>query len=97
MIKYQNISLSAKTFYGVRFEPGEIKSVPGYINCRNMVRIFEQSKPDRIKLRISDEPMVTPSKRGRKKSSETEKVLTAETETNLETISKEETTNGNPS
>jgi len=40
MITYKNISYSAKTFYGVKFNPGETKSVPGYINHRSMVRIF---------------------------------------------------------
>ena len=40
MITYKNISYSAKTFYGVKFNPGETKSVPGYINHKGMVRIF---------------------------------------------------------
>lgn len=97
MIKYRNISLSAKTFYGVRFEPGEVKEVPGYINCSSMIRIFDKHKTDYTKVKISNESVVSVTKRGRKKSSETEKVTFAETESNLETISKEETTNGNPS
>ena len=92
MIQYKNISFSAKTFYGVRFEPGEIKSVPGYINNSSMVRVFNApSKPARVKS--AEEPVETKRK---KKSSEPEKDSVAETETKIE-ISKEETINGNPS
>lgn len=29
---YKNLSNTVKTFYGVTFEPNEIKEVPGYIN-----------------------------------------------------------------
>ena len=94
MIKYKNISYSAKTFYGVKFEPGDIKEVPGYINANGMVRIFDKtSKPKVAKSYLFEEPTV--SNRGRKKkSSEPEKGLFAETETTIEN-SKEETSNGN--
>ena len=96
MIKYRNISYSAKTFYGITFEPGETKSVPGYITCPCMVRVFRHSKRNSDRLKTSDDPTANVSKRGRKKSTETEKVSNAETETKLE-ISKEETSNGNNS
>ena len=94
MIKYKNISFSAKTFYGVKFEPGDIKEVPGYINCNGMVRVFEKtSKPKLTKSYLFEEPTV--STRGRKKkSNESEKGSVAETETIIE-ISKEDTPNGN--
>jgi len=94
MIQYKNVSLSAKTFYGVRFEPGEIKSVPGYVNCSGMVRIPDGVfKPD--KPRISDDPVRT-SNRGRKKKS-TEPVKDSIAETEIKTDTQEETTDGNPS
>lgn len=94
MITYKNISYSAKTFYGVKFEPGEIKEVPGYINAIGMVRVFDKlSAPKANKQYLFEEPAT--SNRGRKKkSNEPEKVLFAETETTIEN-SKEETSNGN--
>lgn len=98
MIKYKNISFSAKTFYGMRFEPGEIKSVPGYINCQSMVRIFE-SKPSKspMKTYLFDESAISHTRGRKKKSMEPEKDSIAETtEIQIETP-KEETTNGNPS
>lgn len=93
MITYKNISFSAKTFYGVKFEPGEIKSVPGYINCHGMVRIFIR-KPTTVPSYTFSEPQV--SRRGRKKSSEFEKDSVAETQ-EIKINSEEETSNGNPS
>ncbi len=94
MNTYKNISFSAKTFYGVKFAPGETKSVPGYINDSGMVRIFGiQPVPE--KTAVYEAP-TTPSLRGRKKkSSETEKESFAEnTETKID-IPKEEDSNGN--
>lgn len=92
MITYKNISFSAKTFYGVKFNPGDVKSVPGYINSSGMVRIFGV-KPELNKAPIYEVP--TESTRGRKKkTSEPEKASVAETpETKIET--QEETSNGN--
>jgi hypothetical protein len=43
MITYKNIGCSTKTFYGVTFNPGDIKEVPGYINSQGMARIFNKS------------------------------------------------------
>lgn len=97
MVKYKNISFSAKTFYGVMFNPGEIKSVPGYINSPSMVRIIEGKSKDKPAKNYLFEEQPTVSTRGRKKkSNESEKVLFAETEQKIE-ISKEETSDGNPS
>lgn len=36
---YKNASLTTKTFYGVAFEPGQIKDVPGYINDTKFILI----------------------------------------------------------
>ena len=38
---YKNISCIEKTFHGVRFKPGEIREVDGYINDVQMIRITE--------------------------------------------------------
>ena len=104
MNTYKNISFSAKTFYGVKFEPGEIKSVPGYINDNNMVRVFGdvKSKPAQIPepVTLFEEPVsVKIETRGRKKkSTEPEKDSFAENKENKTTeITEEETSNGNPS
>ena len=43
MIKYKNISTQVLTFYGVTFNPNDIKEVPGFINHVKMVRILETS------------------------------------------------------
>ena len=94
MITYKNISYSAKTFYGVKFNPGEIKSVPGYINDQGMARIFG------VTPKFNKQPVYevssSESTRGRKKkSAEPEKVEVAETQENKIETSEEETLNGN--
>ena len=89
MITYKNISLSAKTFYGVRFRPGEIKSVPGYINSLGMVRVFEPAVPT---TPVLEQPA---GKRGRKKSTEPAKAEVAETNEIIINTSEEETSDGN--
>jgi hypothetical protein len=95
MITYKNISYSAKTFYGVTFEPGETKSVPGYINKQGMVRVFGV-KPITNKTVVYDAPTQTNSRGRKKKSNDSEKDSVAEnTEIKLDT--QEETTDGNPS
>ena len=96
MITYKNISSSAKTFYGVKFEPGEIKEVPGYINCLGMIRVnsvptvVEPEPEAPITEDIPEEPAPVVTRGRKKKSSEPEKVSVAETESIIET-SKEET------
>ncbi len=105
MIKYRNISYSAKTFYGVNFEPGEIKSVPGYINCPGMVRVFftddtpelSKTSEDAPTSEITSEVVHTQGRGRKKKSIEPEKVSFAEKQETITTISEEETSNGNPS
>ena len=111
MITYKNISFSAKTFYGVKFNPGETKSVPGYINHKGLVRVFgapnlgtpdisdtkvQESQPVPEPLSLFEEPK--PSKvetRGRKKKS-TDPEKVSFAETETKIeLSKEETSNGN--
>ena len=94
MITYKNISYSAKTFYGVKFAPGEMKSVPGYINDKGMVRIFG-IKPIADKTAVYEIPTTNSTRGRKKKSSDSEKDSVAENkEIKLDT--QEETTNGNP-
>lgn len=98
MTTYKNISFSAKTFYGVKFEPGEVKSVPGYINCDGMVRVFGIKPISGTAKSINPTMQTTPVTRGRKKKSvEPENTSNAETETTIIETPKEETSDGNPS
>ena len=39
MVAYKNTSMYPLEFYGVTFGPGEIKEVPGWINCPQMERV----------------------------------------------------------
>lgn len=36
---YRNCSNISRTFFGVKFLPGEVKFVPGYINSNSFVRV----------------------------------------------------------
>lgn len=92
MNTYKNISFSAKTFYGVKFAPGETKEVPGYINDDGMVRILGV-KPSTSKTPIYSVPAST-STRGRKKKT-IESVKEEIAETPIENTTQEETTDGN--
>lgn len=40
-MKFKNISYSKRTYYGITFNPGEVKDVPGYINDNHFVRVDE--------------------------------------------------------
>lgn len=44
MPTYKNLSKAVKTFYGVTFLPGEVKSVSGYINNTKFARISNPVK-----------------------------------------------------
>ena len=61
---YRNISYSVKTFYGVTFEPGQVKEVPGYINNKDMIveeTVPSQSAPSLDKpKKSSNKVTVTP-------------------------------------
>ena len=43
-MRYTNTSLATKTFYGVKFKPGETHDVPGCINDSKWIRILESPK-----------------------------------------------------
>ena len=94
MNTYKNISFSEKTFYGVKFAPGEMKEVPGYINSNGMVRVFG-IKPVSAKTKVYDEPLPAVVRGRKKKSSESgpKDSVAENTETKIDT--QEETTDGN--
>lgn len=91
MAKYKNITFSAKTFYGVVFEPGEVHEVPGFINSQGMVRVLDD-KPSRkpVTPRFSEDPAPVVTRGRKKKSNEPEKVSVAETEIKITETPKEE-------
>ena len=41
MIRYRNLSVVSKSYYGVTFRPGEVKEVPGYIHSRYFERVTD--------------------------------------------------------
>lgn len=43
MERYKNTSKVQLTFHGVTFQPGETKSVKGYINHKRMVRVTDEA------------------------------------------------------
>lgn len=43
-MRYLNASKSVKTFYGVKFNPGESHDVPGYINVPGFIRVADLPK-----------------------------------------------------
>lgn len=45
-MKYKNIGMTSKTFYGVTFKPKEVKEVPGYINDPKFIRMPNNAKVD---------------------------------------------------
>lgn len=53
MIKYKNISGHTLVFYGVTFNPNDIKEVPGYINHLKMIRVKETSVASTPKATIT--------------------------------------------
>ena len=62
-LKYKNLSLTTKKFYGVTFKPGETKEVPGYINDPKFVRIKDELKTTPVASRpVSTSTNKTPVK-----------------------------------
>lgn len=54
---YKNVSDTVKTFYNVTFNPGETKSVPGYINSLYMIRCDEPvKKAEPVQRVVNKEP-----------------------------------------
>ena len=78
MPTYKNLSNAVKTFYGVTFLPGDVKSVPGYIDNLKFIRVEESkdtvktvvdvSKKSDITVPNSTEEKPKPTRKYKKKS-----------------------------
>ena len=78
---YKNISNSAKTFYGVTFQPGETKEVSGYINQSYMIRVDEAPATPKPKpVPTTAAPKIAPKTQQKPAETVPEKVL-ADSET----------------
>lgn len=60
-MKYQNLSYSTKTFYGVTFKPGDVKDVPGPINHTYFVPVSEKKTANKNYPTLAQEPPKTGS------------------------------------
>lgn len=89
MLKYQNLSRVTKSFYGVKFEPGSIHDVPGYINDKRFRRLRE----DEAKQITAAKP-VAKSKPVDSVTSESKRSPKREVETETTTNKKEDNVNG---
>lgn len=58
MPTYKNLSKAVKTFYGVTFLPGEVKSVSGYINDKHFIKVTvpETREQTPIQTVVKEEP-----------------------------------------
>ena len=70
---YTNLSGTKKTVYGVTFQPGDTKSVPGYINLVGFV-VSEDNKVDdkHDTITAEVEPIITESDTKQKRKSKKE-------------------------
>jgi len=78
MPTYKNLSNAVKTFYGVTFLPGDVKSVPGYIDNLKFIRVEEPkdtiktvidvSKKSDITIPVSTEEKPKPTRKYKKKA-----------------------------
>lgn len=41
-MKYKNLSMISRQFYGVVIKPGEVKDFPGYVNAPRIVRVRDE-------------------------------------------------------
>lgn len=78
-MKYCNRSYTAKTFYGVTFKPGEVHSVPGYIDNPKFIRVPDSTPEtsDKLVKPISKTPVVEDKK---------QKPATLEKQADVETV-----------
>lgn len=67
---YKNLTNSVKTFYGVTFNPGDVKEVPGFINADHFIRVSEM--PEEPPASVSN------TRSGRKSTSATQTNTTDE-------------------
>lgn len=61
MFTYKNTSRTTKTFHGVQFNPGDVKTVSGYINDPKFIRVKESSAVTQKPAKSSKEIKVATS------------------------------------
>lgn len=61
-LRYLNASKSVKTFYGVKFNPGESHDVPGYINVPGFIRVADLPKEPPKAVKQANELPKQPAK-----------------------------------
>ena len=59
MPTYKNLSKAVKTFYGVTFLPGDVKSVSGYINDLKFIRVEESKDTVKTVVDVSKKSDIT--------------------------------------
>lgn len=75
-MKYKNIGIAPKTFYGVTFNPGEIRNVPGFINCSSFIRMPDSAEvpTSRDAVVVANTEKVKPAIKSNTKSDQTKEV-----------------------
>lgn len=95
-MKYKNISCIKRTFYGVQFNPGETKEVPGYINHPKFVRISDKvDAAPAVAKPVEKKP--EPKKIEAVETKPEPKKVEAESKPNIKTTKQEVTSNGSDS
>ena len=88
---YKNNSFVTKTFYGVTFQPGEVKEVPGYINNKSFDIVAAPNTPQEppkveqpTKSELPKETAKPDGRRTRKKSVDHSILISTETELEIQ-------------
>ena len=68
-MKYINNGRTARTFYDVEFQPGEIKDVPGYINDKKFFMIPEITEQAAEVAEITEQAAEIKSEQAEEKTS----------------------------
>lgn len=42
-MKYKNLGITDRTFYGITIKPGEVKEFPGFINASRCIRVDDNT------------------------------------------------------
>lgn len=94
MFTYKNTSRNTRKFYGVIFNPGDVKSVPGYINDPKFIRVSNSSAVTQKPEKSSNAAVA--SRQDSKKASSSTKANTASTKSQASNKikSEEELNNG---
>lgn len=96
---YKNCSYTTKTFYGVKFRPGEVHQVPGFINNIYFIQVSAPLELPKVVDSSEDMSEQKPKRKKKKKQEEVpapleEEIIYEASEEQLEQIIKEEEPNG---